>query len=70
MFMTLSDSTARGRVICKVITADGVVHAVGNFKVEKGYGAWGAPLPVAPQDVRTAEVVSPSGAVLATASLA
>jgi Putative zinc-finger len=69
MFMTLADSTARGRVICEVITKDGVVHKVGSFKAEKGYGAWGAPLPVAPQDVRTAEVVSSDGAVVATASL-
>ena len=69
MFMTLADSTARGRVTCEVITTDGVVHKVGSFKAEKGYGAWGAPLPVAPQDVRTAEVVSSDGAVVATASL-
>ena len=69
MFMTLDDSTARGRVTCEVITTDGVVHEVGSFKAEKGYGAWGAPLRVAPQDVRTAEVVSSDGAVVATASL-
>ncbi len=69
MFMTLDDSSARGRVVCEVITADGVVHKVGSFKAEKGYGAWGAALPVAPQDVRTAEVVSADGAVVASASL-
>ena len=34
-----------------------------------GYGAWGAPLHVDPADVRTAEVVSPSGTVIATATL-
>jgi hypothetical protein len=69
MFMTLTDSSARGRVICEVITTDGVVHKVGSFKAEKGYGAWGAALPVAPQDVRTAQVVAADGAVVATASL-
>jgi hypothetical protein len=35
----------------------------------KGYGAWAAPLSVKPQDVRSAEVVSPSGTVIATAAL-
>jgi putative zinc finger protein len=69
MFMTLADSTARGRVTCEVITTDGVLRKVGTFTAKKGYGAWGAPLPVAPQDVRTAEVVSSDGAVVATATL-
>ena len=36
---------------------------------DDGYGAWIAPLSVKPQDVRTAEVVSPSGTVIATATL-
>jgi len=69
MFMTLSDSSAHGRVTCEVVTTDGVTYKVGQFTAKSGYGAWGAPLPVAPQDVRTAEVVSASGAVIATATL-
>ncbi|HEX3794364.1 MAG TPA: zf-HC2 domain-containing protein [Acidimicrobiales bacterium] len=70
MFMTLADSSAHGRVICKVVTADGVSHQVGAFTATKnGYGAWGAPLPVTPQDVRRAEVVSPNGTVIASATL-
>ena len=36
---------------------------------DKGYGAWIAPLPVNPDDLRAAEVVSPSGTVIATATL-
>jgi hypothetical protein len=69
MFMTLADSSAHGRVICQVVTADGVTHRVGAFTAKDGYGAWGAPLPVTPQDVRRAEVVSPNGTVIATATL-
>jgi hypothetical protein len=69
MFMTLADSSAHGRVICQVVTADGVTHRVGAFTAKNGYGAWGAPLPVTPQDVRRAEVVSPNGTVIATATL-
>ena len=67
--MMLADSTARGTVNCVVVTADGVTHHVGTFVAKKGYGAWIAPLHVNPADIRTAEVVSPSGTVIATASL-
>ena len=67
--MTLDDSSARGRVECVVVTDDGVTHRVGTFVASEGYGAWVAPLHVDPTDVRTAEVVSPSGAVIATATL-
>ncbi len=69
MSMMLADSTARGTVNCVVVTDDGVTHHVGTFVAREGYGAWIAPLPVNPLDVRTAEVVSPSGTVIATATL-
>ena len=52
-----------------VVTADGVRHEVGTFVASEGYGAWAAPLHVNPADVKKAEVVSPSGAVIATATL-
>jgi len=67
--MMMSDSSAHGMVDCVVVTDNGVTHHVGTFEAEKGYGAWISPLPVDPADVRTAEVVSPSGAVIATATL-
>jgi hypothetical protein len=70
MIVTLADSWTEGQVTCEVVTADGVTHKVGTFTAKDGYGAWGAPLRVAPQDVRKAEVVSSSGKVIATASLA
>ena len=69
MWMTLTDSAARGTVTCAVVTADGVRHRVGSFDTSQGYGTWAAPLHVNPAQVRTAEVVSPSGTVIATASL-
>jgi hypothetical protein len=69
MSMTLADSTARGTVNCVVVTDDGVTHHVGTFVARQGYGAWIAPLHVNPKDVRIAEVVSPSGTVIATATL-
>jgi hypothetical protein len=69
MSMTLADSSARGTVNCVVVTDDGVTHHVGTFVARQGYGAWSAPLSVNPADLRTAEVVSPSGTVIATATL-
>jgi len=69
MFMNLADSTARGTVICKVVMTDGETHTVGTFNAAHGYGSWGAPLHVPPTGVRSAEVVSPSGTVIATAPL-
>jgi hypothetical protein len=69
MFVTLADSLTDGKVTCEVVTDDGVIHKVGSFTAKDGYGAWGAPLGVAPQDVRTAEVVSANGKVIATAAL-
>jgi Putative zinc-finger len=67
--MTLDDSAASGTVRCVVVTADGTRHWVGTFDAHEGYGAWMAPLHVDPADVRTAEVVAPSGTVIATATL-
>lgn len=67
--MTLADSSVHGTVQCVVVTDDGVVHHVGTFVAEAGYGAWIARLQVDPARVRSAELVSAEGAVIATASL-
>jgi hypothetical protein len=69
MIVTLADSRSDGRVTCEVVTDNGTTYKVGTFSATDGYGAWGAPLRVAPQDVRKAEVVSSSGTVIATATL-
>jgi Putative zinc-finger len=69
MQMTLDDSSARGLVHCVVVTDDGKVRDVGSFVASDGYGAWAAPLHVNPSTVRSAQVMSPSGTVIATATL-
>ncbi|HWF16430.1 MAG TPA: zf-HC2 domain-containing protein [Acidimicrobiales bacterium] len=69
MSMMLFDESVHGTVNCVVETSDGVSHRVGTFEAKAGYGAWIAPLHVNPQDIRSAEVVSPSGTVIATAAL-
>jgi Putative zinc-finger len=69
MSMMLDDAKVQGTVRCVVVTEDGKTHTVGTFVARDGYGAWTAPLHVNPATVRTAEVVSPSGTVVATATL-
>ncbi len=69
MWMMVVDSSAEGTVNCIVVTSDDVSHQVGTFVAKKGYGAWVAPLTVDPKDIRSAEVVGPSGTVIATAAL-
>jgi anti-sigma factor RsiW len=69
MIVTLDDSSAHGALTCEVVTDNGVTHKIGTFSATYGYAAWDAPLKVAPQDVRKAEVVSANGTVIATASL-
>ncbi len=69
MSITLADSPAQGKVDCLIVTDDGVTHWVGSFDARDGYGAWVAPLHVDPATMRSAEVVSPSGTVIATATL-
>ena len=67
--MVLEDSAAHGTVNCVVVTDDGVTHHVGTFVARKGYGSWISPLHVDPANLETAEIVSPSGTVIATATL-
>ena len=69
MSMMLIDASAQGTVNCIVVTSDGVSHQVGTFVARAGYGAWVAPLHVDPKNIRSAEVVAPSGTVIATAAL-
>jgi anti-sigma-K factor RskA len=70
MSMMLADSGVHGTVNCVVVGKDGVTHKVGTLVVdEDGDGAWYSPLHLNPDHLRAAKVVSPSGAVIATAAL-
>ena len=69
MSMMLADSSARGKVELRGGDRRRRDPPGGTFDARKGYGAWIAPLHVDPAAVRTAEVVSPSGTVIATATL-
>ncbi len=67
--VTTAALVENGETVGHVVTSDGLTHRVGTFVARGGYGAWIAPLHVDPADVRSAEVVSPSGTVIATATL-
>jgi hypothetical protein len=67
--MQLATSSMHGTVTCDVVTANGASHVLGTFRVTNGYGEWAAPLGVSPSDVRTAQLISPDGATVATARL-
>ena len=68
LFMTVSSSAWTGRLRCTITTTDGTTRTIGTFPAVAGRPAsWGAPLPVAAGRVRSAEVIGPSGHVLASA---
>jgi hypothetical protein len=67
--MNLAESAAHGKVICRVVTDSGTTRRLGTFTVSNGYGNWVAPLWMSPNSVKEAQVVSPSGAVIAAATL-
>jgi hypothetical protein len=69
MFMTVDAGAWSSEVTCEVTLASGKVVTIGVFKLSNGYGAWGAPLPAAAHEVRSARLVSPDGSVLASAQL-
>jgi anti-sigma-K factor RskA len=69
MSMMLADAGVQGQLNCVVVSDDGTAHFVGTLVAHDGYGAWYAPLHVNPDDLRSAKVVSPSGAVIARATL-
>jgi hypothetical protein len=70
MFMTVSSGGWANAVTCEVTLADGSVVRIGTFALASGDGDWGAPLPVPVDQVRSARLVGPTGAVMATATFA
>jgi hypothetical protein len=69
MFMTIDAGAWSGKVTCEVTIAGGKVERIGVFKLSGGYGAWAAPLTSSVGKVRSAQLIAPNGAVLASARL-
>jgi hypothetical protein len=69
MFMTINGEAWSGTVTCQLTLAGGKVETIGVFKLSDGYGAWGAPLTSSAAKVRSALLITPNGAILASAQL-
>lgn len=67
LLMTVKSVGYSGPVRCILTSADGVAKTVGSFDLISGRGAWAAPVSVADDQVRSAELVDGHGRVLATA---
>jgi hypothetical protein len=69
LVMTVADSTAWGKVTCRVTLTDGRHRVVGRYPMSSGYDSWTARLPVTASTVRSVDLVEPGGSVIASAKL-
>lgn len=67
IFVTIDGRAWSGTVTCDVTLAGGTIERIGVFKLSGGYGAWGAPLTAPAGNVRSAQLITPNGTVLASA---
>jgi hypothetical protein len=58
-----------GRVTCELRSAAGTVIVQGMFDLHHGNAVWARPITIAPGQVKSARIVTPSGLVLASASV-
>jgi hypothetical protein len=70
LYMGVTVGSANGTVICQLVGKDGHVTTVGSFRVTNGYGEWGSAVPASAGQLTGARLVTPGGAVLATATFA
>ena len=67
LFMSVDSGPWSGKATCEVRFADGSTRPLGTFWLDKGYGAWAAPLPSGMGAIQRASLVT-DGSVLASAS--
>ena len=63
-----SGAAGNGTVLCQVEGADGHITTIGSFRLTGGYGYWGSPDPATNGPLTGARIVTPTGAILATAT--
>jgi hypothetical protein len=68
LYMSVDLPRKNGTVICQVIGKGRHVTDVGSFRLTDGYGDWGSPVPAVAGPLADVRLISPGGAVLATAS--
>jgi hypothetical protein len=67
LVMKVNAVVGSGQVACEVTVAGGATVHLGTFWVSAGYGQWSARLPVPASELRTARVLTASGAVVGQA---
>ena len=65
-----SGAAENGTVLCQVEGPDGHITTIGSFRLTDGYGYWGSPDPATNGPLTGARLVTPTGAILATATFA
>jgi hypothetical protein len=68
MLMTVHGGNVSGWVTCEVTLKNGKQVVVGSFRLDQGYGAWSARLPVSAKEIRSARVAY-EGMVVGSATL-
>jgi hypothetical protein len=68
LFVSVDTHSGTGAVICQLVSRGGKVVTLGSFWLDAGYGAWGSSDLVSHGQFTGARLVSPNGAILATAS--
>jgi hypothetical protein len=70
MLMTVHARDVSGWVTCQVTVSGGQQVAVGRFRLDHGYGAWSARLPVTVPSIRSAQVTTSDGVAIGSATFA
>jgi hypothetical protein len=68
LFVSVDTHSGTGTVICQLVSPGGNVVTLGSFWLHAGYGAWGSSDLVSHGQFTGVRLVSPEGAILATAS--
>jgi hypothetical protein len=69
VLMNVDASGANGTYTCEVVLSSGTAVPVGQFMVHDGIGEWAHTVSVDVKSIKAAELVGPSGATLATATV-
>ena len=67
--MTIDRGSGTARYDCVLDLDDGTTKRFGPISIVDGRGSWGAPVPVALDDVHAVRVVDAQGRTIATATL-
>lgn len=67
VFMNIEGSTYKGKAVCRIEADNGSTVASGTFEVDNGSGQFARAVRVDIKRLRSAEIITPLGTVVATA---